>query len=71
VAVETRRALAEPSQPPLKEPIEPPENPDMPIREPDPGRAQQDMNRDRDDSKTEIRTVPAVFAQEGLKDRKA
>jgi hypothetical protein len=30
------RNPAEPSPPPVKEPIDPPENPDMPIREPDP-----------------------------------
>ena len=30
------RNPAEPSPPPVKEPVDPPENPDMPIREPDP-----------------------------------
>ena len=30
------RTPAEPAPPPIKEPVEPPENPDAPIREPDP-----------------------------------
>jgi hypothetical protein len=30
------RTPAEPAVPPIQEPIDPPENPDMPVREPDP-----------------------------------
>jgi hypothetical protein len=30
------RAPAEPTYPPIHEPIDPPENPDVPVREPDP-----------------------------------
>ena len=30
------RTPAEPAPPPVREPIDPPENPDVPIREPDP-----------------------------------
>jgi len=30
------RTPAEPAPPPIKEPAEPPENPDAPVREPDP-----------------------------------
>ncbi len=30
------RSPAEPMPPPIKEPTEPPENPDAPVREPDP-----------------------------------
>ncbi len=30
------RTPAEPAPPPVKEPTEPPENPDAPVREPDP-----------------------------------
>jgi len=30
------RTPAEPSPPPIKEPTDPPENPDAPVREPDP-----------------------------------
>ena len=30
------RTPAEPYPPPIQEPVEPPENPDVPIREPDP-----------------------------------
>jgi len=30
------RSPAEPAPPPIKEPVEPPENPDAPVREPDP-----------------------------------
>lgn len=30
------RTPAEPSLPPVQEPIDPPENPDVPVREPDP-----------------------------------
>jgi hypothetical protein len=30
------RAPSEPSYPPIHEPIDPPENPDVPVREPDP-----------------------------------
>jgi len=30
------RTPAEPAPPPIKEPLDPPENPDAPIREPDP-----------------------------------
>jgi hypothetical protein len=30
------RSLAEPSFPPIQEPPDPPENPDAPVREPDP-----------------------------------
>jgi len=30
------RAPAEPSPPPIQDPIDPPENPDVPVREPDP-----------------------------------
>lgn len=30
------RTPAEPAPPPIKEPTEPPENPDAPVREPDP-----------------------------------
>jgi hypothetical protein len=30
------RAPAEPSPPPIQDPIDPPENPDVPVREPEP-----------------------------------
>jgi hypothetical protein len=30
------RAPAEPIPPPVQDPIDPPENPDVPVREPDP-----------------------------------
>ncbi|MGA8431092.1 MAG: hypothetical protein WB729_14815 [Candidatus Sulfotelmatobacter sp.] len=30
------RTPAEPMPPPIKEPVEPPENPDAPVREPEP-----------------------------------
>jgi hypothetical protein len=30
------RTPAQPAPPPIKEPIDPPENPDVPVREPDP-----------------------------------
>jgi hypothetical protein len=30
------RTPAEPAPPPIKEPVDPPENPDAPVREPDP-----------------------------------
>jgi hypothetical protein len=30
------RIPSEPAPPPIREPIDPPENPDVPIREPDP-----------------------------------
>jgi hypothetical protein len=30
------RAPSEPSPPPIHDPVDPPENPDVPVREPDP-----------------------------------
>ena len=30
------RVPSEPAPPPIQEPVDPPENPDMPVREPDP-----------------------------------
>jgi hypothetical protein len=32
----SRRIPSEPSPPPIQDPIDPPENPDVPVREPDP-----------------------------------
>jgi len=36
VPVAECRIPSEPAPPPIREPIDPPENPDMPVREPDP-----------------------------------
>jgi len=73
ISFEKRRLPAEPSPSPVREPVNPPENPEMPVRKPNP----DDPPRyvvvygEQYDPKTEIRSVSIVLTEKGSKDRQA